>query len=71
VDDGDAHSDVESEKNPLPFVCIHDLLPDGREEVDSRSGVVVKGLGDGEGALVIIESGGRMLKIWSSAWGGP
>jgi len=69
VDEGDgtsAHSDVDSEKNPPPLVGIQDLLPDGREVVDSRSGVTVNGLGEGEGAFMI-ESGGNILKIWSSA----
>jgi len=74
VEDGEgtsAHSDVDSAKNPLPLVDAHGLFPDGSEPAGSRSGVVVMGLGEGEGALVMIESGGKMLKIWSSACGGP
>lgn len=43
----------------------------GRLSNASSSGVRVCGLGDAEGTFVMIDSGGRMLNIWSSDCGGP
>jgi len=78
VEDGDgtsAHSVDSDEKIPLPLLLgIHGaFLLDcvGRTSIISCSGVDVKELGEGEGAFVMIERGGKMLKIWSSACGGP
>lgn len=34
-------------------------------------GEFASGLGEGDGALAITASGGRMVNIWSSDWGGP
>jgi hypothetical protein len=78
VEDGDgtsAHSVDSDEKIPAPLLLgAHGVLlldGGGRISIGSHSGVDVKGLGEGEGALVMIERGGKMLKIWSSACGGP
>lgn len=44
-------------------------MTSGGEQLDG--GVFASGLGEGDGALAMTASGGRMVNIWSSAWGGP
>lgn len=75
VEEGDgtsAHSDVESVGKCSPLLGNHGVLPkvDLLGVVDS-GGVAAIGVGEGECALALIERGCRMLKIWSSACGGP
>ena len=54
-----------------PPVLDHEFFEEGRPSLLSSSGVdAVRGLGADEG-LAITERGGRMVKIWSSAGGGP
>jgi len=68
VEDGEtasAHSETALAKNP-PFGAHEALLVEG-ETSEGRGGVVGNGLGEGEGALAITASGGRMVNIWSSA----
>lgn len=63
-----AHAAVVSGKNP-PALLLHEFFP---SLLLSSSGVVdVRGLGLAEGVLAITDNGGRMLKILSSAGGGP
>jgi hypothetical protein len=66
-----AHCELDSGKPP-PLVGGHKTP--AAAEVNpgsgSRSGVERKGLGDGDG-MFMMDKGGRMLKIWSSAGGGP
>jgi len=67
VEDGDelsTHFAIESEK---PLAGIHVFLSGVVEVIVSESGV----FDIGEGAVEIIDKGGKMLKIASSAFGGP
>lgn len=44
----------------------------GKPSMELSSGVVITGVDDDDDlGFVRMESGGRMLNIWSSAWGGP
>lgn len=68
-----AHAE-DSEGNKTVFgFCDHDVLleADGGPSIFSSSGVRVNGVVVDEGALGIMERGGRILNIWSSDWGGP
>lgn len=68
VSDGEtesAHSEVVLAKKP-PFGA-HELLMIEGETLELLGGVIANGLGEGEGALAMTASGGRMVKIWSSA----
>jgi hypothetical protein len=61
-----AQSEGVSGKNPL---VGHELpLAGSGWTLSSR---LLDGVGEGEGALEMIDNGGNMLKIESSAWGGP
>ena len=63
-----AHAAVVSGKNP-PALLLHEFFP---SLLLSSSGVVdVRGLGLAEGVFAITDNGGSMLKILSSAGGGP
>jgi hypothetical protein len=75
VDVGDAISPHSVDRgNGSLEVDAHKLgwtAPPGRL-ASSATGVPTEGVCvDDEGVLVIIPSGGSILKIWSSAWGGP
>lgn len=68
VDDTSLHSEDELAKKVL--AGAHEwLMMSGGELL--AGGVLASGLGEGDGALAMTASGGRMLNIWSSAWGGP
>lgn len=70
LDGTSAHAAAASGKKPP--VLDHEFLPEGRPSLLSSSGVeAVSGLGEDEGAFAITERGGRIVKIWSSAGGGP
>lgn len=66
-----AQAELDS-KNP-PGFGVHELCPDTMPSLLPSSSVVVDviGLGLDEGTLAITDSGGRILKILSSAGGGP
>ena len=65
-----AHAVAASGKKPPELV--QELLPDERPSVLSSSAVEeVRGLGAEEGTWAMMDRGGRMVKIWSSAGGGP
>lgn len=65
-----AHAAAVSGKKPPEL--DHEFLPDDRPSLLSSSAVEeVRGLGAEEGTLAMTERGGRILKIWSSAGGGP
>lgn len=64
-DDMSAHSEVGSGKT-VPLLGTHEFLLVEIASAISRSsgsGVAAKGLGDGDGAFVMIERGGKMLNI--------
>lgn len=71
-----AHSDDSAGKRTVFGLCDHEGLLEleveaGRPCMFSNSGVRVKGVVDAEGAVGMMERGGRILKIWSSDCGGP
>lgn len=66
-----AHSVESDEKDPPLFLGSHGAtLSDDEASALSNSMVAVMGLGDDDCAD-IIDKGAKMLKIWSSACGGP
>lgn len=75
VESGDgrsAHAELDSEKYP-PAFGIQDVLGGLVATSDgARSGVEeLWGLGDEDGVFDMMESGGRIVNIWSSVVGGP
>jgi len=73
VDEGDEasfHSEPEPEPEKKLLVGAHAWLSTSGGEL-LEGGVFASGLGEGEGALAMTASGGRMVNIWSSACGGP
>lgn len=64
-----AHAAVSGKKPPV--AADQEFFAEEALSLLSRSGVEAIGLAVEDGALAMTESGGRMLKIWSSEGGGP
>lgn len=69
-DDTSAQAAVPSGKY-APAAFVHELFPDVVPSLSSSGVVEVIGLGLDDGAFAMTERGGSMLKILSSAGGGP
>ena len=65
-DEESAHSDDGAPKN-VPDDVQELLWRDDAGVSAPEGGVVVMGLGDGDGVLAMTARGGRIVNIWSSA----